>query len=89
MNNARQTPLTQQLELTFEGRTRFEPPIRARGRAPRAQWWFAQIHKRIREAVLPPRPARPAQAHLALGGAQRRDWVTGTWLSAPLAGSRS
>ena len=89
MNDERQTVTTQQLELTFDGSAHFEPRLRPQGRVARAQWWFDQIHKRIRAAVTPPRPGRPEQRDLGFSRAGRAEWVTGGWMPGPLAGSRS
>jgi len=89
MNDERQTMNTQQLELTFDGSARFEAPIRSRGRVARAQWWFDQLHKLVRDAVTTPRPARPEQRHLAISRPGRGEWVTGGLMPGPLAGSRS
>lgn len=57
----------QQLELTFDGSTRFHPEIRQR-RPSRARWWFARM-RRVVDLALDWRPApapRPEQIQLAL-----------------------
>jgi hypothetical protein len=89
MNDERQTMKTQQMELTFDGGARFELPVPPPTRTVRAQWWFAQIQKRIQDAVRGTRPTRPEQVRLAFSRGGRDEWVTGTWMSAPAAGSRS
>ena len=57
----------QQLEMTFDGSTRFRPEIRPR-RQSRGRWWFARMRQVVDQA-LDWRPAptpRPEQIQLAL-----------------------
>ncbi len=57
----------QQLELTFDGSTRFHPKIGLR-RQSRARWWFARMRRVVDQALdwRPAPPPRPEQIHLAL-----------------------
>lgn len=72
--NERQVMNTQQLELTFDGTNRFHPAIRRSRRAIGAQWWFAQMHKAVRNALRLAPPARPEQVRLAFGSPAATGW---------------
>jgi hypothetical protein len=57
----------QQLEMSFDGTTRFYPRIRRR-RQSRAQWWFARMREVVDQAFdwRPAPPTRPVQTYLTL-----------------------
>jgi hypothetical protein len=56
-----------QLEMSFDGSTRFHPRIRHR-RQSRAQWWFSQMRRVVDQALdwRPAPPPRPEQTYLTL-----------------------
>jgi hypothetical protein len=61
---------TQQLELTFDGSSSFQPRVRHRQRCPLtlARWWFDRMHRTVAEAMAlkEARSNRAEQQHLAL-----------------------
>ena len=75
----------QQLELTLDGGTAFEPAIRGRISQDRAAWWFDRIHSRLRRGLRPVPPARHEQERFDLGNAGGARWC----LEAPRWGSEA
>jgi hypothetical protein len=81
----------QQLELTLDGGTAFEPAIRGRISQDRAAWWFDRIHSRLRRGLRPVPPARHEQERLDLGNAGGARWCVEAprWGSEARAGSQA
>ena len=56
----------QQMELTFDETGRWRPVVRRQPRLIRAQWFFEQMHKVVRNALRQTPPGRLEQCRFAL-----------------------